>query len=469
MRGLGACLVIFNARPPPEGYSILASVIMTRLTEEEALQYLKDAFSSHPVAANSVQAVRRQLGAYTATLANKLERSTSPGSENVSQMPLTGLRKDYIEAVRNHAIAKRQHETALAATLDRQPKEDKSQDASIESGLALHIELLRQQRRQERLNAIENFLASLESLDEDLRSRELERKRHEHPVPTTTVEHIGTGEANTVIRDSMTKLEYAVIQSDREAKQEREWLHSAQAEADPRHESDPARQFQALSAVRDELTQWLEQSLEKCAAAGDSDEEPQDAGSATRDSSDLLGAEYERYLKARQTLLMSAEGLQSPLVNSSPEKRPLEVHLPVSIPASLTDHALGVEASLAQRQLEDSLQHLKTYAHDELDKESKGSLEALLRLVDESQLLPEYPILAKDQRFSKVIGSLGSQPQEASDDKVVEQVEAWTFAAEAADKSLDAAVTSHFKKATQALDNVDEMLRDLRFLHDENG
>lgn len=440
---------------------------MTELTEEEALQYLKDAFSSHPIATDSVQAIHRQLGAYTASLANKLECSTSPDSENVNQLPLTGLRKDYLEAVRNNAIAKRQHDAAVASVLDRPPKEDTSHNASTESGLALHLELLRQRRRQERLNVIEKFLTDLESLGADLRSRETERKRREHPVLTTTVEHIGTAEADAVIRDSVTKLEFAVIQSDRGAKQEREWLHSAQAEVDHHHESDPARQLQALSAVRDELTLWLEQSLEKCAAVGDSDEEPQEASSATQGSSDLLRAEYERYLKARQSLLSAAESLKAPLIKSDTEERPLEVHGPVPIATPLTDQALAVEASLSQRQLEESLQHLETYAHDELDKEGKESLEALLRLVDESQLLPEYPILAKDQRFSKAIASLGSQPQQASDDKVVEKVEAWTFAAGAADKSLDAAVTSHVKKATQALDNVDEMLRDLRFLHDE--
>jgi len=79
-------------------------------------------------------------------------------------------------------------------------------------------------------------------------------------------------------------------------------------------------------------------------------------------------------------------------------------------------------------------------------------------------LLPKYPRLSKSERFGKVTNSLGARQIPTNDDRVTEQVEAWSFAAAAADNSLEAIIQGHVKNATKALDGVDETLRDLTFL-----
>jgi hypothetical protein len=77
----------------------------------------------------------------------------------------------------------------------------------------------------------------------------------------------------------------------------------------------------------------------------------------------------------------------------------------------------------------------KSYLSGLLAKEKSTTLRALHRLRDESHLLPEYPILARQPRFKHAVAALNSrspQSDQNQPDEVVSLAEAWAFASRAA-------------------------------------
>lgn len=439
---------------------------MNALTDDAALAYLQKAFSNGYGSQRDEDDLRHQMDADIASRVRRMQASNAAESKDAIPAGLTVLQRRYLEAVRRHAVAKEQHEAVVASIRDGQAsRQVKRPKHDPDSGLSSYLELLRHRRQQERLGTIRSYLAKLDRLNEELRSTEAESEPGDAFALAQTAVEPSRAVDISAIHSMVTNLETAVIKSDSEARQERSHLSASRSSVTSLQNLDPASEAYALSAVRDELTRWIEQSLAKCADGDRHDAEmPANDGSITITAQDVH-AEYEKYLVARKRLLSALECLQVPATLNDAGKALAQTAPPTITDEPPADQALAVEASQHQRQIGNNMRQIQSHLDGELDREKEESLEALLRLVDESQLLPAYPVLAKNERFGKITSSLGTRPQTQSDNKITEQIEAWTFAANAADKSLEAAINSQVTKATKALDEVDKMLGDMKILH----
>jgi hypothetical protein len=437
---------------------------MTPCTEEDALSYLQNAFAEHFVPRSKDRIVNRRLDAHTAQYARQIENLASPENEEQVHAHITGSRRRYLEAVRKNAIAKKRYNAAIALTHERTTtvSHDKQQAAGSDQ-LSIHLELLHQQRRHDKLDILSQYVSELDKLDEELPSATADRE-HDKMVPTATSAHSSAIDISAV-HDMITKLEIAVVRSDHDAKRERSQLDAVQAATESVQGFDPVREAQALLVVRDELTRWIEQNLAQCAEA-EIPQEPIDDEAEPTTTEEDVEAHYKEYIAARQWLLDAAALLQAPNQEADRAAVPIASRNVIARKAPPTDTALAAEIAYDRRLIDTDMKQIQDYMATELEKETQESFEGLLRLVDESQLLLQFPVLAKEGRFEKIIGSLGGRTDGETDDKITSQVKAWAFAADAADKTLDGTVKAHVTKARKALDEVDEMLQDLRLLQD---
>ena len=438
---------------------------MEGCTESEALAYLQNAFSSHFGFSTSLASINDPQNAYPAQCARRIQQSPSPENEAPIPDSLIGSRRHYLEAVQRTAIAKKRYQSAIASVRQRPlPIGSDEQSDPARHNLFAHLELLRQQKWYEKLGVLEKYLSELNQLDDELKFHE-----HTHEPQGQLALRFDSSKTDpaadfSILLDMVTELEIAVVRATSDAKREKAQLEAVQANANPPKDLDPVREAQALVAVRDELTQWLEQNLAFCADSGeDATQEAIEDDDAPRITQEDVSNQYEKYLIARQRLLNASARLESPM-EAATGPSPARTANPVARQVPTADDAFLSETQHFRRQLDQAMKHIKKYLEEELSKEKQESLEGLLRLVDESQLLPLYPMLVKHERFSRIVSSLGGRSGPLTDDMFTHQIEAWAFAADAADKTLEASLSTQVARATRALDEVEEMLHDLRIL-----
>jgi hypothetical protein len=344
------------------------------------------------------------------------------------------------------------------------------------------IEILRQQRRFGSLSAMEDSLANIQSTpaDKHVRLDEI----HADAGPSVNLD-----DDIHALKSSIRRLEWAVIQADRAAKSEEEQLHDMRRQAEANGlatdgtRASAAVKLRGLHAVREELTRWIEASLSACT---DSSEEKQHADlpatttSGGQVSMDDVQDEYQSYLRTRQAVLDAAARLARGPALRVPEgpsdKAGPSAPLPRARVPRIADTMLAVEDAHRAETLHSSLKQIGEYTRKLLEAENRNAVEALRRLADESQLLPEYPMLTRTDRgrFGRVAESLSGRPtssmrQDGAEerDEVVEKVEEWAFAADAANAGLETAIKTQVQNAEGALERADGTIADLRMLKED--
>jgi hypothetical protein len=259
--------------------------------------------------------------------------------------------------------------------------------------------------------------------------------------------------AKTDLDDLVHKLERAVVRARTRLDQEKHLFEKIKVQHASRNDASPDEvtsdvKARALQRTRDELVQWVEERL---VSDGDPDESliqdlpPEEIEEAQRlleHQKIQISEQYAMYLQARRDLLDAASRACQPVaVTSKPPPRPtyrneiVSEEIPAPDPLDVLSYTNETLVPLSKSQKALALQ--KSYLTGLLAKEKSTTLRALHRLSDESHLLPEYPILARQPRFKHAVAALipRNSPQSidrAQPDEVVDLAEAWAFASDAA-------------------------------------
>lgn len=381
---------------------------------------------------------------------------------DVERIPIdvTGLRKQYLQALQANVAARKEFRAVSedVGSLRRQrapqhtPSEfEDQQDPGAD--LRDYLLLLRDRRRQTKLQVFQHYLQELKEKDED-ELKDFQDKHDSSPellLPGSMDTDVSGGPGNELDLESLVhKLERAVIRARGQLDREKQLFEKIKARHDARDKTAPiapAVKFKALQQTRDELVQWVEERL---VAEGDPDEslvqdlppeEIEGAQRAIEHQKTQITEQYAAYLEARRELLDAASRACQPVtVTPKPasRSRPNEASTQAIPPPNSVDviaHATEVIIPLSKGQKALALQ--KSYLSGLLAKEKSTTLRALHRLSDESHLLPGYPILARQPRFKHAVAALNSRSSpptanQAPPDEVKSLAEAWAFAADAA-------------------------------------
>ncbi|KAJ5974284.1 hypothetical protein N7481_011494 [Penicillium waksmanii] len=387
---------------------------------------------------------------------------------DVKRIPadLPGLRKEYLKALQANVAARKglQAVSEDVASLRRQratrhrpadPVDPQEPGAELRD----YLLLLRDRRRHAKLKVFEHYLAELQANGSADRAENLDAR--ESPDQGLLLsegleaEGPGRGNSHTDLEGLVHNLERAVVRARAQLDREKQLFERVKSrhesrEGTPPREPTPAVKLQALRRTRDELVQWVEERL---ISEGDPDEsmvqelppeEIEETQHLIEEQKANISEQYAAYLKARRELLdVASKACQPVIVTTKPAPRPSQrpeiptEEIPAPDPLDALVFATENLVPLSKSQKTMALQ--KTYLTGLLAKEKSTTLRALHRLRDESHLLPEYPILARQPRFKHAVAALNSRNQVQNartdtkpPDELVTLAEAWSFASNAA-------------------------------------
>jgi hypothetical protein len=382
------------------------------------------------------------------------------------------LREDYNAALNANVAARKKYQVAVA---QRSPSAAHAVDAQEPPDLlALRLELLREQKRHATLAGLSDALEAI---------------RYSHGKGTVANAPLVTEATSNVtnpkldipsltgsLGQSMQRLELAVVQAHHQARREKALLKQAKISAPDPNVATPLAHVFALSAVRDELTKWLEDSLDRCQEGdGPPPEIDADAEPKKSDWDTMIDAEYERYLDGRRRLIAAVGELRAPLPPDGEEAR--DDHTKTSEhpedSSTRTEAIDGLVAAIEARLLpyvqQKDLVHAHLSAAEKKMQKEIGMTAAMLdRLSDESQLLQAFPFLGHSERFQHATFAFGRKRDHNMEadakDPIDERIAPWLFAADAAEIAYAGPAKKQIQLGNEALEKVLQNLDELRFL-----
>lgn len=386
---------------------------------------------------------------------------------DVKRIPadLPGLRKEYLKALQANVAARKDYravfEDVAALRRQRVPKSRPFEAADPQepgADLRDYLQLLRDRRRHTKLLVFQHYLEELRAKEadglKDIEAGEDLSQQQLQLLPEGLDTHApGPNDTGRDLEELVHKLERAVVRARAQLDQEKHLFEKIKVQHASRNDESPdkvtpAVKARALQRTRDELVQWVEERL---VSEGDPDESlvqdlpPEEIEEAQRlleHQKIQISEQYAVYLQARRTLLDAASRACQPVtVTSKPPPRPtyrtevVSEEIPAPDPLDVLSYTTETLVPLSKSQKALALQ--KSYLTGLLAKEKSTTLRALHRLSDESHLLPEYPILARQPRFKHAVAALSSRHSPSSTDRpqpdeVVDLAEAWAFASDAA-------------------------------------
>ncbi|KAJ5604811.1 hypothetical protein N7510_009965 [Penicillium lagena] len=369
---------------------------------------------------------------------------------------VSGLRKDYLHALQANVAAHKEWSAASEEVASRRRRQraptTRNEDELQGPGADLrdYLTLLRDRRRHARMQVFQHYLDELqarEAVDADAFGAAVDLSH----LPLDA-EEPGRSDDSTDLDALVHQLERAVVHAKTQLDQEKQLFKKIKARHDTRNDKpSPAVKVLALQRTRNELVQWVEERL---VSEGDPDEsilqelpskELEEAQRVLEDRKMQIAQQYSSYLQARRELLDAAARACQPVnlpakAPSPPVPKSDLLAEEASPPNPLDVLSYANETLLPLSKSQKALALQKSYLSGLLSKEKSTTLRALNRLRDESHLLPEYPILARQPRFKHAVAALNSrnQPHASPDDETDETValaEAWAFASEAASAS----------------------------------
>lgn len=399
---------------------------------------------------------------------------------DVKRIPseFTGLRREYLQALKANIEAKKAYQSISEAS-QNPPAETTPSDPT--SDLQAYLRLLRDRRKHAKLQVFQHYLQQLKTRNlptpDDFESNE-NRGQH-HVLP----EEFGDGQpkrshAGESLEELVHKLERAVIRAKAQLDQEKMLLEQLKTEQGTQGEIPPAAKVVALQRTRDELVQWVE---EKLVSVGNNDDGPiqeppvneiEESAALLEEQKAQIAEQYGAYVEARKRLLDAASRACQPIATATPnlpdravEDLPPPIEETPSLdPLNVLSYTNDILLPLSKSQR--ALATQKFYLAGLLSKEKTTALRMLNRLRDESHLLPEYPILARQQRFKNAASALNSRhaapPSEPTrPDELVDLAEAWAFASEAAGTNERESVEQKVEEGDEAAEDAQEVLREV--------
>ncbi|KAL2433962.1 hypothetical protein ABEF95_013196 [Exophiala dermatitidis] len=472
------------------------------LDDEALLERVTAAFEQNLTDHHSQTNVRQLLRGYIGAQIKTDSSNDGPAGKGV----LRGARAEYINAVRSNRAAKGRFDSALlrldpeGASTDAN-KIEESTIARPTSSLVIdqHVKLLQLQNQHAALVTLRDELDDIKHARASARLEAPSRAAATMSSQTYTRElldfkHIRTQRADS-LQQAIRTLERAVVEAHGRATLERNLLEKVKADshdllnASHSDGTTTSRQrLHALAATKSELTAWLEENLEICqnltaeeVHANDNGHEHEVSKIGPEEQERQVEDEYERYLDARNRLLLALSSLKRPLPDqSNADARATanagQIMLQDSSTVRPAAH-VGISNVVEQRLLpvleqQNATQTYLAFTKEQHEEELRKTVNTLERLGDESQILLTYPLLARSGRFEQAKSTFGksiSPADEAKQDEITRQVEPWLFAAEAADTASSSILETQLKKSKESMKRVSESLAELRLLHEVNG
>lgn len=382
---------------------------------------------------------------------------------DVKRIPadLPGLQREYLKALQANSAARKGLEAVYedVASLRRQrasrhrpadPVDPQEPGAELRD----YLLLLRDRRRHTKLQVFERYLKELQAQEPiDREDPDARETPGQDLFISGDLEAEGPGHGNprTDLDELVHNLERAVVRARAQLDREKQLFERAKSRHDAKestnlYEPTPAIRLRALRSTRDELVQWVEERL---VSEGDPDEsmvqelppeEIDEAQHLLEQQKANISEQYAAYLKARRDLLdVASKACQPVTVTSKPTPRPsYRTEIPTEeapAPDPIDALAFVTEALVPLSKSQKAMAHQQNYLSILLGKEKSTTLRALHRLRDESHLLPEYPVLARQPRFQNAVSALTPRNQSSDKnpaDEVISLAEAWSFASNAA-------------------------------------
>lgn len=390
----------------------------------------------------------------------------APTAADVNRIPadLPGLRKEYLKALKANVAAWKDYravsEDIVALRHQRVPKSRpvEAVDPQEPRDLQDYLQLLRDRRRHTKLQVFQHYLEELKAKEADglgdittVEGSSQQQQQLSLQIAGLDVPVSSRDGAGADLEGLVQRLERAVVRARTRLDQERRLFEKIKVQHASTNEASSDKvtlKVRALQRTRDELVQWVEERL---VTEGDPDESliqdlpPEEIEEDQRllEHQKLqISAQYALYLQARQELLDAASRACQPVTVTVPSKPPtrptyesefFSEEIPAPDPLDVLSYANETLLPLSKSQKALALE--KSYLTGLLAKEKSTTLRALHRLSDESHLLPEYPILARQPRFKHAVAALNHRhsPQSTDQpDEVVDLAEAWAFASDAA-------------------------------------
>ncbi|EEP76643.1 predicted protein [Uncinocarpus reesii 1704] len=397
-----------------------------------------------------------------------------------------GLRAQYLRALQANIAARKEYSELLkeTQTLTENLARRDNEETPVPDGeeLRIYLSLLQSRQQQRKIQICQHYLDKLNAM-EAAQSEYLDTSREMKDILSSSqkfaLHHEGAGyttspgsRPDTLLHD----LERTVLVSKGQAEDEKELLGRLrariQAKRAEQRDTCPQAKLKAILRIRDELVQWVEQTL---ATSGMEDasiiEEEQNykttgahqAPSLLEDLKIESEAQYAAYISARRRLL-EAVSAASNLPMKSPSRPMHRKSKQRETERSFADIDIifpYVQEHLSplSRSQKVSTVH-RSFLAALLSKETSTAERAFERLQSESHLLPEYPIFAKQPR-SKHASSINSRSAPTQDSALVVHAQAWAFASNAAQDGTKEHIHRQLASGTQMAQRSETTLRNV--------
>lgn len=465
--------------------------------------------------------VRRILSLYLASAIGGLSEDTIsplslavPGRDvYVKAIPpgISGIRKDYLLALRANAKARDSYEQTLRQMSLATENSPKVNQGEQEGCGALHVstylDLAQLQKQYEKLKIIQGYLdefrKKVAASDDGFSVSPIRQDADSNDFTPPTVEkHIPTNASgiDNQSRTLITQLEKAVLRANDALERERRLLDKLKSKnrsiGKPGHavQLTQATKTLALRKTRDELVSWIEQKLAKVNEAEDNPRAQSPLGSinsatAIEQHKGEIEKTYQRYLGVRRSIVdvlltqhaVHDAGTQSRRESKNSDRSEKSVLRPTRDATMALPYI--TESMIPFANAQNALLQQEAHLSCSLNAHKRVLNRVLDRLADESHLLANYPMLSLQPRFKHAVAALGGSklspsppkdtPETTEDVITARHAQAWAFAAEAArvatNKGLDERLRQGEQHAIAAESTLIEMQDMLGVDSDEGG
>lgn len=405
------------------------------------------------------------------------------GSQEVTTpSDLTGVFREYVEALQANSAARRQFESLLKNNAPEEAEPPKLTTSSADL-LEERICLLKLHQKRESLLAVRQSLDLL--MEKPAATREFLDAKYilqggpgAPSAPDEVISGLAVDQSSpqSGLSDRIHQLEKTVLRAKLLLNQEEQTLHETKARSKNQFDmvSNGAR-LEALTTTRNELIAWLENELGKASPGGGSNAGRRGSSFKSRVSPstiathlEAISKKYARYVSMRKTLLeleMQQSQLSQP---SQPSLLPpaqlvagLDRHSnkpPIPMDHLLTPYLRALAAiSVSQK----AAISQKSFFTSALSKQNQDACQLLGRLGEESHLLPAYPMKDSLRRRSGIQTEIASKSEHPD---ISKRVKPWVFAADSAKIALLEYAAETVDIGQVALENCLENLREIDFL-----
>lgn len=397
----------------------------------------------------------------------------------------TGLERIYLEALNKNVTARREFNVLL-----QQSTQQSSPPRMHAHGTPLseHVELLRLKKRNEELHVLQRYMTKLQSTRaaraDFLGLKTIPRFQLGSLSPAHQHASGGSGQAVDSVDALVRRLEMAVISAKYKVDHEHRLLTEVEQDVSAIPVSvKQERRSCALAATRDELVTWIE---DKLSGSQSNEKGLVDEGLQEQQTESLIPQirseimeKYDQYIKVRKRMLDLISDCTIVTEQPQPEVQASKTKSNSPAPSSQTPSLSYLPFILTQihhpTQLRQFHRQQTTHLSSLMNKERSKTTFELSRLADESHLLPEYPMLAQQDRFkhaTTAIASKGLLASAVASDEEIEMsrtMEAWSFAADSAREATGEIVIRHLERGGEAVKEGERCVEKLRELLGNEG